>query len=62
MDKEIEGVRCLLCEGSIPADDLKTRVEHMKNQHGADTEDQAKNMATSYFSRIYEGPEIGKNM
>ncbi len=49
--------RCWLCEGSLPASDTQTMIRHMMEQHGAETENQAKEMAGVYFSEINETPE-----
>jgi hypothetical protein len=49
--------RCSLCDGSVAAPDADTMVEHMMQHHGAESEDQARNMAENYFAEIYDTPE-----
>ena len=53
MDK----VKCLLCEGTMPADDLEAQVEHMLCWHKATSKEEAERMAKDNFVNPYlKGP------
>ncbi len=46
-------VKCLLCEGSVPADDYEVQVEHMLSWHKATSKDEAERMVRNYFIDFY---------
>jgi hypothetical protein len=45
-------IKCQLCGGTMPEEDVETRVEHMLGYHQAKDEADAKDMASKYFVRI----------
>ena len=45
----MERVKCLLCGGTMPADDSKTQVEHMIAWHKANSREEAEQMAKIHF-------------
>jgi hypothetical protein len=45
-------VKCQLCGGTMPEEDVETRVEHMLDYHQAKDAVEAKDMASKYFVRI----------
>ncbi len=55
-------VKCLLCEGSLPADDFEVQVEHMLSWHKATSRDEAEQMVKNHFVNycIEELPEVDR--
>ncbi len=49
----IEKVKCLLCGGTIPADDLEMQTEHMLCWHKATSKEEAERMAGDNFINPY---------
>jgi hypothetical protein len=45
----MEKAKCLLCEGSVPADDFEVQVEHMLSWHKATSKEEAEQMARNHF-------------
>ena len=45
----MEKVKCLLCGGTMPADDLEVQVEHMLCWHKATSKEEAQQMAKDNF-------------
>jgi len=52
MKENSEKVECLLCGGTMPADDFEVQAEHMLAWHGATSGEEAKSMALKNFSKI----------
>ena len=57
---ESELVRCSLCNGSLPAFDVKTQVEHMIAWHKAVSEEDARTMASEHFEKMRINERGGK--
>ncbi len=49
----MEKVKCLLCEGTMPADDLEVQIEHMLSSHKATSKEEAQQMAKDNFVNPY---------
>jgi hypothetical protein len=50
----MEKVNCLLCGGTMPADDLEVQVEHMLCWHKATSKEEAQQMAKDNFIDSYQ--------
>jgi hypothetical protein len=47
-----ELVRCSLCDGSLPAFDVETQVEHMTAWHEASSNEDAKTLVSEHFKEM----------
>jgi hypothetical protein len=59
----MEKVKCMLCGGSMPADDLLVQIEHMVSWHKATSTEEAEQMVKDNFVNLYleELPEVLHN-
>jgi hypothetical protein len=59
----MEKVKCLLCGGSMPADDLLVQIEHMVLWHKATSTEEAERMVRDNFVNPYpeEHPKVLHN-
>ncbi len=54
----MEKVKCLLCGGTMPADDLEVQIEHMLSLHKATSKEEAQQMAKDNFVNPYRKDQL----